>query len=84
MALNDGGMDVIALVKDTERYVFLYDDDSAAGLLKALGRYAADSELSFTWFDAAVLSQKARKLRTERDADDCGDAKTRRVGDGRR
>ena len=36
------GMNVLALVKDSERYVFLYDDDSPAALLQTLGRFAAD------------------------------------------
>ena len=58
-------MNVIALVKDSERYIFLYDDDSPNALLQVLGRYAADSELSFTWYDAAILSQKVRGLRRE-------------------
>ena len=26
-----------------------------------LGRYASNPELSFTWYDAAVLSQKIRR-----------------------
>jgi len=55
-------MNVLALVKDSERYVFLYDDKSPAELLQTLGRYAADPELSFTWYDAAILSQKVRKI----------------------
>ncbi len=59
------GMNVLALVKESERYVFLYDDDSSTSLLQTLGRYASDKELSFTWYDAAVLSQKVRKLREE-------------------
>ena len=57
------GVNVLALVKDSERYVFLYEDDSSASLLQTLGRYAADKSLSFTWYDAAVLSQKVRRLR---------------------
>jgi hypothetical protein len=58
-------MNVLALVKGTERYVFLYDDESHRALLQAMGRYAADADLSFTWYDAAVLSQKVRRLRDE-------------------
>ena len=58
-------VNVLALVKDSERYVFLYDDQSIATLLQTLGRYAADKSLSFTWYDAAVLSQKVRKLREQ-------------------
>lgn len=55
-------VNVVALVKESERYIFLYDDESPAELLQTLGRYAADPELSFTWYDAAVLSQKVRRL----------------------
>jgi len=55
---------VLALVKDDgQRYVFLYDDDSAEELLRTFGRYASDTGLSFSWYDAAVLSQKLRELR---------------------
>lgn len=54
---------VIALVKDGERYVFLYDDDSGDALLRQFGRYASDETLSFSWYDAAVLSQRVRRLR---------------------
>jgi len=54
-------INVLALVKGTERYVFLYDDGSRAETLRTLGRYASNPELSFTWYDAAVLSQKIRQ-----------------------
>ena len=59
------GMNVLALVKDSERYVFLYDDDSDAALLQQLGQFASDTELSFTWYDAAILSQKVRRLKRQ-------------------
>ena len=58
-------MNVLALVKNSERYVFLYDDDSTESVLQKLGQYAADEELSFSWYDAAVLSQKVRRLKEE-------------------
>ena len=54
------GVNVLALLKNGERYVFLYDDQSVETLLQTLGRYASDPELSFTWYDAAVLSQRVR------------------------
>jgi hypothetical protein len=54
-------INVLALVKGTERYVFLYDDAHRAETLRTLGRYASNPELSFTWYDAAVLSQKIRQ-----------------------
>lgn len=62
-------MNVLALVKESERFMFLYDDDSAATLLKTFGKYAADPSLSFTWYDAAVLSQKVRELRQQAEQD---------------
>ena len=54
-------INVLALVKNKERYIFLYDDDNRAETLRTLGRYASNQELSFTWYDAAVLSQKIRQ-----------------------
>ncbi|MGI6414109.1 MAG: hypothetical protein ACOX1P_00445 [Thermoguttaceae bacterium] len=54
-------INVLALVKGGERYVFLYDDSSRAETLRTLGRYASNPDLSFTWYDAAVLSQKIRQ-----------------------
>ena len=59
MASRD--INVVALVKGGERYVFLYDDDSRAETLRTLGRYAANPELSFSWYDASVLGQKIRR-----------------------
>ena len=57
------GINVLALIKGSERFVFLYDDESSDQLLQTLGRYAADPELNFSWYDAATLSQRVRKLR---------------------
>jgi len=58
-------VNVLALVKDQERYVFLYDEQSIETLFEQLGNCAADPELSFTWYDAAVLSQRVRRLREQ-------------------
>ncbi len=54
-------INVLALVKGEERYVFLYDDASRSETLRVLGRFASNPELSFSWYDAAVLSQKIRQ-----------------------
>ncbi len=54
-------INVLALVKGAERYVFLYDDANRAEALRVLGRFASNPDLSFTWYDAAVLSQKIRQ-----------------------
>ncbi len=54
-------INVLALVKGSERYIFLYDDTSRNETLRVLGRYASNPELSFSWYDAAVLSQRIRQ-----------------------
>jgi len=54
-------INVLALVKGAERYIFLFDDNNRSEALRTLGRYASNPDLSFTWYDAAVLSQKIRQ-----------------------
>jgi len=54
-------INVLALVKGEERYVFLFKDEFKAEILRTLGRFASSPDLSFTWYDAAVLSQKVRQ-----------------------
>ena len=58
-------INVLALVKGEERYIFLYDDKNRAETLRTLGRFASNPELSFSWYDAAVLSQKIRANASE-------------------
>ena len=59
-SVNDD-INVLALIKGKERYIFLYDDSQRAETLRMLGRHASNPELSFSWYDAAVLSQKIRQ-----------------------
>lgn len=54
-------INVLALIKGKERYIFLFDDEHRADALRTLGRHASNPDLSFTWYDAAVLSQKVRQ-----------------------
>jgi hypothetical protein len=58
-------VNVLALVRDGQRYIFLYDDQSVESVLATLAEYASDPELDFSWYDAAVLSQRVRRLRLE-------------------
>ena len=55
-----GDINVLALIRGPERYIFLYNDTTRDEILRILGRFAANPELSFTWQDAAVLSQRIR------------------------
>ena len=52
---------ILALIKGTERYVYVYDDDSRDSLIRAVRDQAADPHLSLNWFDASVLIEKARE-----------------------
>ena len=54
-------INVLALVKGTEQYLFFFDDSNRTEMLRTLGRYAANPELSFTWYDAAIMSEKIRQ-----------------------
>ena len=51
---------VVALVKGEERFIFLFNEQRKGELLRTLGKYASNTEINFSWYDAAVLSQKAR------------------------
>jgi hypothetical protein len=53
-------LNILALLKGQERYIFVYDDESRSELLDEFRDHAADPRLSFNWFDAAVLTDKAR------------------------
>ena len=56
----DQEVNVLALVKGDERFIFLFDDENRDETLRQLARFAADPELDFTWYDAAMLSRKIR------------------------
>lgn len=72
-------VNVLALVKESERFVFLFDDESPEEVFRTLAQYAADDELSFTWYDAAVLSQRVRKLVRDHTRDGATSAGTNRL-----
>ncbi len=54
-------LNVLALVKGAERFVFVYDDDSRAEAIAVIRDQAADPAVSLNWFDAAVLTERARQ-----------------------
>jgi hypothetical protein len=69
-------INVLALVKGEERFIFLFDDAHRAETLRTLGRFAADPQLNFTWYDAAVLGQKVREAVPESADDDLAEEGT--------
>ncbi len=52
-------VNVLALHKGRERYVYVFDDDSRQELTDAFRDHAASPALSLTWFDVVVLTRKA-------------------------
>jgi hypothetical protein len=57
-------LNVLALVKGTEHYIFIYDDASRPQLIDNFRDVAADPQYSLSWFDAMVLTTKAREQET--------------------
>jgi hypothetical protein len=57
-------MNILAMAKGQERYVFLYDDQSYDTLIDLFDKYADNPDLNFSTADASLLSQKARESRT--------------------
>jgi hypothetical protein len=53
---------VVALARGNEQYLFIFDDRNRTELLRTFGRFAANPDLSFSWYDAAILSQKVRDM----------------------
>ncbi len=54
-------LNVLALFKGGERFVFVFDDASRDELLTVIRNAAADPAVSLNWFDAAVLTERARQ-----------------------
>jgi hypothetical protein len=57
-------LNVLALVKGLEHYIFIYDDDSRQQLIDNFRDLAADPAVNLSWFDAVVLTTKAREQET--------------------
>ena len=54
-------LNVLALIKGEERFIFVYDDDSRERVIDSVRDKAADPSVSLNWFDAAVLTERARQ-----------------------
>jgi len=49
---------VVALIKGEERFVFLFPEENRSEAIRAVGTMATNEDINFSWYDAAVLSQK--------------------------
>lgn len=53
-------LNVLALFKGTQRYIFVYDDASQEAVIDDIRDQAADPASPINWFDAAVLTERVR------------------------
>jgi hypothetical protein len=53
-------LNVLALFKGVERYIFVYDEESSEALIDDIRHKAADPSIPINWFDAAVLTERIR------------------------
>ena len=58
-------LNVLALIKGDERFIFVYDDESRDALIDDIRHKAADPAVALNWFDAAVLTERVRNPATE-------------------
>ncbi len=58
-------LNVLALIKGDERFIFVYDDDSTDTLIEDIRNQAADPAVALNWFDAAVLTERVRNPASE-------------------
>lgn len=53
---------IVVVAKGWERYVFLFTDSQSQRdeVRRIAGRFASDPDLSFTWYESALVSQQLR------------------------
>jgi hypothetical protein len=52
----------VVFVKGTEKYTFTFPLSDCTEFFLTLCQFASNPELSFTWYDAAVLSKRVRGI----------------------
>ena len=60
MATED--IHVLAMVRNDEQYIFLFSDINADRVRQQFGRWASRGDLAFSWFDAAKLNERLRRV----------------------
>ena len=53
-------LNVSITTKGHDRYILLFDNAHKSAALRQLGKWACDSELNFSWYDAARMSWKIK------------------------
>jgi len=58
----NGDLNVIVVLKGSERYVWLYSDEQRTECVQSIGRMASNPELSLTCHDAAMAIRKIKQV----------------------
>jgi hypothetical protein len=69
---------VLALFKGEERYIYVYEDGGRDVLIDCFRDQAANPDMNLSWFDAAVLADKA-KQQVEANKNACEDRPRSRI-----
>jgi hypothetical protein len=56
---------ILTLIKGDEKYIFIYDQAGEQDTIRKLGKFAMDTSLSFSWFDAATLRQRMKWMKDQ-------------------
>ena len=48
------------LMRGNEKYIFLYDDHHGSQAIQMAAKWAANQDLSFSWYDAARIAHGIR------------------------
>jgi hypothetical protein len=62
-------LSVLALIRGHERFIYVYDDSSREELIESIRAQAINPTVNLSWYDAAVLTERARKQATARSND---------------
>ena len=54
-------LNVLAMMKGEEIYIYVYDDESRDQLRDTFRQQAAEPALGLNWFDAAILTRRAEE-----------------------
>jgi hypothetical protein len=74
-------LNVLALFKGLEKFIFVYDDASRDDVIAAVRDAAADPAVNLNWFDAAVLTERAKQQAADsaNESDDESDTESGRL-----
>ena len=58
-------LNVLYHIAGDQKYIWIFDEANRDATLRQIAKDAANPDLSLSWYDAAVLSKKARETPTQ-------------------